>query len=85
MTNGSHAGIERELLEGGRCQLCGYDRFIGALSFHHMNPDTKRLPVSMSGVTLALDFLREEARRCVPLCANCHAEVEGGVSRVSLE
>jgi hypothetical protein len=70
---------------GGCSQLCGYSRFVGALSFHHIDPETKRLPVSMSGVTLALAFLREEARRCVLLCANCHAEVEGGVSRVSLE
>src|SRR5688500_5712386 len=24
---------------GGRCVCCGYDRHIGALHFHHMNPD----------------------------------------------
>jgi hypothetical protein len=26
--------------------------------------------------------VREEAKKCVLLCANCHAEVEGGVAEV---
>jgi hypothetical protein len=76
--------VKRLLVEeaGGRCRICGYDRFVGALEFHHLDPAGKRLPVSMAGVTLALDFLRDEASRCVLLCSNCHAEVEGGVTQV---
>lgn len=27
---------------GGRCQICGYDRYIGALQFHHLDPSAKR-------------------------------------------
>jgi hypothetical protein len=26
--------------------------------------------------------MREEARKCVLLCANCHAEVEAGIVRI---
>ena len=70
---------------GGRCVLCGYDRTARALAFHHLDPSEKRLPVSWNGVTVSLDTLRAEARKCVLLCANCHAEVEDGVASVPLE
>lgn len=26
---------------GGSCALCGYDRYVGALHFHHLDPQTK--------------------------------------------
>jgi hypothetical protein len=63
---------------GGRCRLCGYDRCVAALQFHHMEPGAKRFALSGNGVTRSLAELREEARKCVLLCANCHAEVEAG-------
>lgn len=63
---------------GGRCCICGYDRFLGALEFHHLDPNEKRLGLSGQGVTYSLERLRSEARKCVLVCANCHAEVEGG-------
>jgi DNA-directed RNA polymerase subunit RPC12/RpoP len=34
---------------GGRCQLCGYDRYFGALHFHHVDPEAKRFGVSFGG------------------------------------
>src|SRR5215213_5032260 len=64
---------------GGRCRVCGYDIYIGALQFHHQDPTAKRFPVSRGGTTGSLDSMREEARKCVLLCANCHAEVEAGL------
>ena len=63
---------------GGACVICGYDRYIGALQFHHLDPADKRMEISRNGVTLALDALREEARKCVLVCSNCHAEIESG-------
>jgi hypothetical protein len=69
---------------GGRCALCGYDRCLAALQFHHVDPTTKRFAMSQRGVTRSLARAREEATKCVLLCANCHAEVEGGVARVPL-
>lgn len=63
---------------GGRCCVCGYDRFLGALEFHHLDPSQKRLALSGQGVTYSLERLRAEARKCVLVCANCHAEVEAG-------
>jgi hypothetical protein len=67
---------------GGRCMLCGYDRYVGALGFHHLEPVTKRFSLSALGVARSLDRARAEARKCVLLCANCHAEVEAGVARL---
>jgi transposase len=70
---------------GGRCRLCGYDRCQAALEFHHVDPSEKRMPLSADGVAYALRTLREEASKCVLLCANCHAEVENGAATVTLE
>lgn len=67
---------------GGACRLCGYKRYPGALQFHHLDPKVKRFRLSEQGVTRSLARLREEAKKCVLLCANCHAEVEGGVAIV---
>ena len=69
---------------GGRCRLCGYDRYAGALHFHHVDPAEKAFGVAKAGVTLGIERLRAEARKCVLLCSNCHAEVEGGVLSATL-
>ena len=66
------------------CALCGYDRCDAALQFHHVDPDKKRFAISHEGVTRALSKAREEAAKCVLLCANCHAEVEGGLAQLPL-
>ena len=68
---------------GGRCELCGYDRCAAALQFHHVDRATKRFALSHEGVTRARQA-REEAAKCVLLCANCHAEVEGGFAQLPL-
>jgi transcription elongation factor Elf1 len=70
---------------GGACAICGYSRYMGALQSHHLDPDEKRLSLAMGGAALAIETLRKEAEKCVLLCSNCHAEVEGGVASVSLQ
>jgi hypothetical protein len=70
---------------GGRCVICGYDRYMGALEFHHLDPETKQRGLSQSGAAVALDRLRMEASKCALLCSNCHAEVEGGVTMLPIE
>lgn len=67
---------------GGACVLCGYDRYPGALQFHHVDPMTKTFALSTRGVARSLEKAREEARKCVLVCANCHAEVEGGLATI---
>jgi 5-methylcytosine-specific restriction endonuclease McrA len=67
---------------GGRCGLCGYDRCPGALAFHHLVPQTKRFGMAEGGLARSLAEARAEAAKCILLCANCHAEVEAGVTRL---
>jgi transposase len=73
--------LKRTLVQeaGGRCARCGYDRYPGALQFHHRDVAAKAFSVSNGGVARSLEALREEARKCLLLCANCHAEVEAGL------
>jgi transposase len=63
---------------GGVCVLCGYAENMRALHFHHVEPTDKRIEINAKGVALSLATLRAEARKCVLLCSNCHAEVEDG-------
>jgi transposase-like protein len=67
---------------GGSCNVCGYDRCIGALHFHHLDPSSKRFHLSMQGATRSLSASRAEMAKCILLCANCHAEVESGLLRL---
>jgi transposase len=64
---------------GGSCVACGFDAYAGALQFHHRDPGSKSFEVSRQGITRSLARLREEAKKCVLLCANCHAMVEAGL------
>ena len=76
--------VKRRLVEeaGGACLICGYARCVAALEFHHLDPATKSFTLSRQGVTRAFAELRAEARKCVLLCSNCHAEVESGMTQV---
>jgi transposase len=63
---------------GGACALCGYNRCSAALQFRHLDPRLKKFHLAQRGLSRSLERSRNEARKCVLLCANCHAEVEGG-------
>ena len=49
---------------------------------HHLDPATKEFMLSRHGGTGSLESAREEARKCLLVCANCHAEIESGVVAV---
>jgi transposase len=68
---------------GGACCVCGYDRNARALHFHHLDPSQKRMEINARGAAVAIERLRAEARKCVLLCANCHADVESGLISLS--
>jgi hypothetical protein len=75
-----HQKQRRILIEeaGGRCAVCGYHRCLYNLHFHHVDPSTKELEMTMAaGRSLAA--YRAEARKCVLVCANCHGEIETGL------
>jgi cytochrome c553 len=72
--------MKRILVEeaGGCCAICGYDRCIINLHFHHVEPARKSFRMDLSGGK-ALATYREEAKKCVLVCANCHGEIEAGL------
>lgn len=76
--------VKRQLVEeaGGRCRICGFDEHQAALQFHHRDRSTKAFHLSHQGMTRGIGRMREEASKCVLLCANCHALVEAGVRKV---
>jgi predicted transcriptional regulator len=76
--------VKRILVEeaGGRCVICGYDRCLRNLHFHHRDPSEKSFALSGRGFSRSLAELRAEARKCELLCGNCHYEVEEGLAKL---
>ena len=58
--------------------MCGYDRCLVNLHFHHVDPAAKQFKVSVSSGR-SLRAYAAEARKCVLVCANCHGEIEAGL------
>lgn len=56
---------------GGKCSRCGYNRCLQALQFHHLDPSTKEFNISK---TTNWEKIAVELKKCVLICANCHAE-----------
>ena len=61
--------------KGSRCQVCGYNRCIEALGFHHQNSSGKDFSISEKGYTRSWAKVKEELDKCKLLCANCHREI----------
>lgn len=57
------------------CYRCGYDKYIGALDFHHTNTDEKDFDVVSKGT---LEEQIAEAKKCEIICSNCHREEHDG-------
>lgn len=60
--------------KGGKCEICGYDKCIDALEFHHLNPKEKSFGLSC-GESKSLEKLKKEADKCILVCSNCHREI----------
>ena len=62
--------------------LCEYNKCIEALHFHHLDPTQKEFGISKTGQTYVWEKLKQELDKCICLCANCHAEVHAGKTRI---
>lgn len=67
--------------KGGECIICGYDKCIHALEFHHITPEEKKFHLSHPN-TRSLKLLKEEADKCILVCSNCHREIEYEVTDI---
>ena len=68
--------------KGGKCMLCGYDKYEGALDLHHIDDSKKEFGLSTRGLTRSWEKTKQEADKCLLVCANCHRELHGGVTQL---
>jgi hypothetical protein len=61
------------------CSICGYDKCMSALEFHHVNPSEKSFAISKAHSGYSLNEILEELEKCVLVCANCHKEIHAGI------
>lgn len=58
---------------GGKCERCGYDTYLGALDFHHIDQTDKDFTIGNRDYKLKECV--EESKKCILICANCHREI----------
>ena len=68
--------------KGGKCQVCSYHKYQGGLDLHHINPKTKSFGIGDKGYTQSWEKVRAELDKCVLVCANCHREIEAGITQL---
>lgn len=71
--------------KGGKCSVCGYKKYVGALEFHHLDEKNKKFDLSTKGITRSWAKTKAELEKCVLVCANCHREIHGGLVQLSDE
>lgn len=66
--------LRKKALEtkGSVCEKCHYNKYHGALHFHHLDPSEKSFTISSTSKPWA--EIEEEIKKCILICSNCHAE-----------
>lgn len=60
---------------GGECSMCGYNRNLAALCFHHVDENTKAFQITIRECSNnKIEVLKKEVNKCIVLCHNCHME-----------
>ena len=62
-------------ISGNKCNICGYNKAISALQFHHIYPEQKQYGLAQNGTCHNLDKDLSELKKCILVCANCHREI----------
>jgi 5-methylcytosine-specific restriction endonuclease McrA len=72
------AGIDKlnkiKMSRGGKCEMCGYSKYLGALQWHHLDSSIKEYAIGHRRGLKETQLL-QEISKCQLLCANCHSEV----------
>lgn len=76
--------IKEELVnyKGGKCEICGYNKCIAALDFHHLDPKEKDFGIAQSSSYKNMNILKSEIDKCILVCANCHREIHAGIIKL---
>ncbi len=62
-------------LMGGKCSICGYDKYYGSLTLHHKDREEKEMDWKEMRVC-SWDNMMKEVEKCILVCRNCHGEIE---------
>ena len=57
------------------CSICGYNKCVDALVFHHVMPGTKNFAVNTTRISAPNEKFFKEFHKCMLLCSNCHREI----------
>jgi hypothetical protein len=73
-------GLERKKLlvtqKGGCCSICGYNKNLAAMHFHHLEPGLKEFKLSLRELGNHSEAkINAELKKCILVCSNCHAEI----------
>jgi len=61
---------------GGCCQICGYNKNLSALTFHHKNRKKKSFQLDLRSLSnRKMSHINLELEKCILVCQNCHAEL----------
>lgn len=63
--------------KGGKCEICGYNKSINALHFHHRNSQEKDFQIGST--SYSFERLKKESDKCIMVCSNCHCEIHEGL------
>jgi hypothetical protein len=69
--------------KGGGCQICGYNKCVASLVFHHLDPSKKDFNISHKNIK-SWERIKKEIDKCVLLCQNCHGEVHYNITELKL-
>lgn len=69
--------LKKQLVEykGGQCEVCGYNKNLRNLVFHHIDPNEKEFNLSGNVATRSFDELKIEADKCKLVCHHCHNDI----------
>lgn len=69
--------------KGGQCEICGYNKCVRALEFHHLDSSKKDFGISEKGYTRSLEKNKQEVDKCILVCSNCHSEIHEGLIKIA--
>ena len=63
-------------IKANGCSICGYNKCLRALTFHHLDPLIKIDSISnLLSKSAPRQRIDEEIKKCILVCANCHTEI----------
>jgi 5-methylcytosine-specific restriction endonuclease McrA len=73
--------IEAKEKYGNKCSICGYDKSLNSLSFHHVKEKSDFLKKHKHFEKLSDEAFWVELEKCILVCSNCHHEIHDKIGR----